>query len=675
MHYLLSNDVLNVHGHTSLRPCFDHNVHIFKYLHTLDFRGVPKYPSLNASFLDEPVVVVSSHNEDKVFCLDPPTRLLKRFISDEDSGVEEFSIRDDPHCDHSSVHRRTRRAVDSGCLSDNASVDSALGPSSLWLNDLSYDEEDHDTSFLGPEQTRSMLSMHRTSSAKSWAESRPKSLSEEIADVENNNQEHSTCSDHSDGNSQLYCEVCEEMCCMDCNTRKQQDHKLTTSNSVREQRKTKLQTLISTTHKKLSDAVKTKAQLRDYNTQLQEQVQFIKNEINSRRDFLHELVDRWYDKTALQLDTILQDEQTYVANMIQTLQAQINMMNKVCDDSQQLINDLTEGHRLAESADSIGYIENTNENNLLQLDRRVNLILGTGGSITQDMFGNLSWTLTEANAQPIRAIKTGKILRQFDTRHGHSNRYTCHTASGLSLTADGRIIVTDIGTDMVQIFDNEGNAKLQLNTLPLQNPTKAVSLYDGTYVVACKHNVKLFDGSGEYMRDLDSNLFCPYDVAVNRNGDIVVTDMGERQACIYMYARADHRALNCIVGGTHAPAFRNAWNVSTDRDDNIIVSDYEEHRIKIFSPNGFVICEFGEKGAGIGQFFHPAGTCTDQYGNILIADSANNRVQMFSAHGEFLAVVVGENSLLCPVDIVVNDKGELLVLQGNGEVKVYSYYR
>ena len=653
----------------------DQNVLILKYLQTLDFRGVPKYPSLNASFLDEPEVVVSSHDEDKVFCLDPSTRLLKCLISDDDSGVEQFSIRDDLHCDTSSIHRRTRGNADSGCFSDNVSIDSALGPSSSWLDDLSYNEEDHDTSFLGPEQTKSMLSMHRTSSAKSRAENRPKSLSEEIADVENNNQEHSTCSNHSDLHSQLYCEFCEEMCCMDCKTRNHQDHKLTTSSSVRVQRRTKLQTLISTTQSKLSDAIKTKTQLHDYNTQLQEQGQFIKNEINSRRDFLHKLVDRWYDKTTLQIDTILQDEQTYVANRIQTLETQINMMNKMCTDSQQLIDDLTEGYRLKESLDSIECIENINQNSLPQLDRRVNLILGTGSSITQDMFGNLSWSLTEANAQPIRAIKTGRILRQFDTRRGHSNRFTCHTASGLSLTKDGKIIVTDIGTDMAQIFDNEGNVKLLLNTLPLQNPTKAASLYDGTYAVACKHNVKLFDAAGEYMRDLDSNLFCPYDVAVNRNGDIVVTDMGERQACIYMYARADHRPLNCIVGGIHAPAFRKAWNVSMDRDDNIIVSDYEEHCIKIFTPNGFVICEFGEKGAGIGQFFHPAGTCTDQYGNILVADSANNRVQMFSAHGEFLVVVVGENNLLCPMDVVVNDKGELLVLQGNGEVKVYSYYR
>ena len=309
--------------------------------------------------------------------------------------------------------------MDSGCFSDNVSIDSALGPSNLWLDDLSYDEEDHHTSFLGPEQTRSMLSMHRTSSAKSWAESRPKSLSEEIADVENNNQEHwTTCSNHSDVNSQLYCELCEEMCCMDCKTRNHQDHKLTTSSSVRVQRKTKLQTLISTTHSKLSEAIKTKTQLHDYSTQLQEQGQFIKKEINSRRDFLHKLVDRWYDKTTLQMDTILQDEQTYVANMIQTLEAQINMMNKICTDSKQLINDLTEGCRLKESLDSIECIENINQNSLPQLDRRVNLILGTGSSITQDMFGNLSWSLNEANAQPIRAIKTGKILRQFDTRRG-----------------------------------------------------------------------------------------------------------------------------------------------------------------------------------------------------------------------------------------------------------------
>ena len=266
-----------------------------------------------------------------------------------------------------------------------------------------------------------------------------------------------------------------------------------------------------------------------------------------------------------------------------------------------------------------------------------------------------------------------KILRKFDTRSGHTNRFTRHTASGLSLAPDGRIIVADIGTDMVQIFDNEGNAQLQLNTLPFQNPTKAVALYDGTFAVACKHNVKLFDESGEYMRDLDSNLFCPYDVAVNRNGDIVVTDMGERQACIFMYARADHKALNYIVGGIHAPAFQNAWNVSVDRDDNIIVSDYEEHRIKMFTPHGLLVCEFGERGAGIGQLFHPAGTCTDQYGHIFVADSANNRVQMFSSQGEFLAVVV--SSISTPMDVAINDKGELLVLQGNGEVKVYSYMR
>ena len=598
---------------------------------------------------------------------------MKRFISD-DSGLEQFSPGYDPHSDQSSRLTTGRGDVDSDCSSDNLSTDSALGPSALSAEDFSCDEEDHDISFLGTEQFRSMLSTHGKISAQSWAESRHKSLSEEIADADNHNQSQLTCQHHPEANSQLYCEVCEEMCCVDCKRDNHLDHKLTTANNARMKKKEKLLTLTSDTRDKLAGTIKESARLSDYRGQLLQQGQYIQDEINSRRDFLHNLVDRWHDKTTFQLQTILHDEQIYIDNMIQTLELHISTMNKVCGESQQLISDLKDGGRLSDRRDSIESIEDINQNKLPHLERKVNLILGAGSNITKDMFGNLSWGLSEANAQPVRAITAAKFIRQFDTRRGHSNRYTCHTTSGLSLTPDGRIIVTDIGTDMVQVFDPEGNRKLLLNTLPFQSPTKAVCLHDGRFAVSCKNSVKLFDTSGEYLRDLDSNLFCPYDVAVNRNGDLFVTDMGERQACIYMYAKADHRLLNCIVGGTHAPAFRNAWNISIDRDDNIIVSDYDEHCIKIFTPRGLMICEFGQRGSGIGQFFHPAGTCIDHYGNILVADSANNRVQMFSAQGEFLAVAISDE-LYGPIDVAINDRGQLLVLQGNGEVRVYRYMR
>ena len=324
-------------------------------MYILDLRGVPNYPSLNASFLEEPIVVVSSHRDDKL-CLDLSTRLLKRFISDDDSGVEHFehfNTKDDLNIDHFSTHRLTlERDVDSGCFSDNVSTDSASVPSSLFV-DLSFTEEDYDTSFLGTEQTRSMLLMHQESSAEIQGTNRPRSISEEIADVENQNQVRSKCSRHSHVDTQLYCESCEEMCCMNCKTVDHQDHNLTTINSVRTQRKTKLQKLISTTQEKLGDAEKTTAQLRDYNSQLQEQGRFIKNEITSRRQFLHQLVDRWHDKTTFQVETILQDEETYISNMIQTLEAQIKEMNKAHNEGQELINDLTEGYRFKDTQDGI----------------------------------------------------------------------------------------------------------------------------------------------------------------------------------------------------------------------------------------------------------------------------------------------------------------------------------
>lgn len=578
-----------------------------------------------------------------------------QLISNNDSGLGNISTNSGSKYAQSNGLKDSSAEAHNKHTSDNLFNDSALGTSFFHGGDISWEESDSpDASLLGIQQTRVMLNQDRV---KSWTKERTKSLGEEIAEAaqrQRSELESTCCQQQNVVDTQMDCETCGEMTVSDENC----GHTLTTVNKEQPQR-------ITEQEARLEEMRKQVEQLRQNRDQLLQQGKLVESELASRKDFLHKLVDRWFAKTTQQVQTILTDESAYLEAKIKTLEQHIRNLQK---DSEQFFMESTD-RDLVRSVD-------VNQNIMPDIDRRIHLILGAGSSITHDMLGNLAWCLTDVDTLPAQVMTPAKLIRQFDSRRRLGNRHTGYMASGLSLGEDNNsLIITDLGTDSVQICDTRGNLQTQLNLFPFENPTKAVRLHDGRIAVACKNAVKIFSARGEYQTNLYANLFCPSDVAVNRNGDIVVTDMGERQAWICTYARADHRLLDWIVGGVRAPAFRNAWRVSVNKDDSIIVSDFDEHCIKIFTPSGILLCEFGQRGAGIGQFFHPAGTCVDQFGNILVADSANHRVQMFSQQGDFLAVVVCDQDLESPIDVAVNDHGDLFVLLGSGEVRVYQYLK
>jgi tripartite motif-containing protein 71 len=72
-------------------------------------------------------------------------------------------------------------------------------------------------------------------------------------------------------------------------------------------------------------------------------------------------------------------------------------------------------------------------------------------------------------------------------------------------------------------------------------------------------------------------------------------------------------------------------------DGNVYVADSGRDRIKVFSPEGKFLREFGAKGPEPGKFNAVAGLSFDAAGRLHEADSAAHRVQMFSRDGAFLA--------------------------------------
>jgi DNA-binding beta-propeller fold protein YncE len=72
-------------------------------------------------------------------------------------------------------------------------------------------------------------------------------------------------------------------------------------------------------------------------------------------------------------------------------------------------------------------------------------------------------------------------------------------------------------------------------------------------------------------------------------------------------------------------------------DGNLYVPDTHYHRVLVYSPDGKLLKEWGEKGTGPGQFIYPTDIAFDSAGNIFVSEYGDNdRIQVFDASGKYV---------------------------------------
>ena len=79
--------------------------------------------------------------------------------------------------------------------------------------------------------------------------------------------------------------------------------------------------------------------------------------------------------------------------------------------------------------------------------------------------------------------------------------------------------------------------------------------------------------------------------------------------------------------------------VAVNRRGQVVVTDSDEHCVSVFSPSGEKLLTFGTHGSDQGQFDAPHGVAVDDEENILVLDTNNYRIQKFTADGQFLSAV------------------------------------
>ena len=105
-------------------------------------------------------------------------------------------------------------------------------------------------------------------------------------------------------------------------------------------------------------------------------------------------------------------------------------------------------------------------------------------------------------------------------------------------------------------------------------------------------------------------------------------------------------------------------SVACNLRGEIVVADYNNHRIQVFDRSSKFLFKFGSNGQGNGQFSGPYSVTVDQRNHqIVVPDTKNHRIQIFDEKGTFLQVFgsngKGDGQFSGPRGVVVDREGKL----------------
>jgi DNA-binding beta-propeller fold protein YncE len=149
----------------------------------------------------------------------------------------------------------------------------------------------------------------------------------------------------------------------------------------------------------------------------------------------------------------------------------------------------------------------------------------------------------------------------------------------------------------------------------------------------------IFDANGRYLRSWGKGMFTsPHGLRIDPAGNVWTTDVGSHQ--VMKFTQKGELLLTLgkkgQTGATH-DTFNKPTDIAFARNGDFYVSDgYGNTRIVKFSKDGRYLFEWGKPGRGPGEFNTPHSVQLDSKGTVYVSDRENNRIQMFTPEGKFL---------------------------------------
>ncbi|XP_059820772.1 tripartite motif-containing protein 2 isoform X1 [Hypanus sabinus] len=298
----------------------------------------------------------------------------------------------------------------------------------------------------------------------------------------------------------------------------------------------------------------------------------------------------------------------------------------------------------------------------------------------------------KAVKRPASMYSTGKrkenpieddLIFRVGTKGRNKGEFT--NLQGVATSTNGKVMIADSNNQCVQIFSNSGQFKNRFGVRgrspgQLQRPTGVAVHPTGDIIIADYDNkwVSIFSSDGKFKTKLGSGkLLGPKGVAVDRNGHIIVVD--NKACCVFIFQPNGKLVTKFGNRGNGDKQFAGTLDgphfAAVNNNNEIIVTDFHNHSVKVFNTDGEFVLKFGSNGEGNGQFNAPTGVAVDSNGNIIVADWGNSRIQVFDGNGSFLSYInTSADPLYGPQGLALTSDGHVVVADsGNHCYKVYRY--
>ena len=121
----------------------------------------------------------------------------------------------------------------------------------------------------------------------------------------------------------------------------------------------------------------------------------------------------------------------------------------------------------------------------------------------------------------------------------------------------------------------------------------------------------------------------PYGVAVSSSGEVVVSEYWNHRISVYSRERKHIRSFGSK--GPNKGQFYYPHGVAITSDNHILIADEHNHRIQKFTMEGMFVKSVGQEGKRQIQFDRPSGIAVHPSGKVFVADTRNHRIQVLNS--------------------------------------------
>jgi len=216
---------------------------------------------------------------------------------------------------------------------------------------------------------------------------------------------------------------------------------------------------------------------------------------------------------------------------------------------------------------------------------------------------------------------------------------------GVRVDSEGRIFVGDSNYHDVVVFDSEGEEINRFGKFITQrgivpgefyNPTDLIVDLDGyVYVSDIATNVvQVFDPDFEPVMAIQEGFNNPQGLAFDSEGNLLV--VSSKSSIVSRIDISD--VMDEEASEIDSYSLKGEWpvGISVDKDDNMYIAFASTDEVHIVDPEGELIKRVGGRGTEPGKFTVPQGVCVDSEGNFYVAETESGRIQKFDSDGELI---------------------------------------